>query len=40
LVRGSGWTCGDVGLMPWEKSDHLIRARSPGNAGGAKWVMR
>ncbi len=29
---------GNVGPMLKEKSDHLIRAMKPGNAGGAKGV--
>ncbi len=33
-----GRTGGDVGPKPEEKSDHLIRALKPGNAGGAKGV--
>ena len=40
LLRSAscGRTGGDVGPMPEEKSDHLIRAMKPGNAGGAKGV--
>jgi hypothetical protein len=30
---------GDGPSMSMEKSDHLIRAKKPGNAGGAKGVM-
>ena len=32
----AGRTVGDDGPMPEEKSDRLIVARKPGNAGGAK----
>jgi hypothetical protein len=37
-VRGSGRSRGNAGSMPWEKSDHLVVAGKPGNAGGAKEV--
>ena len=38
LVRGSGRSGGNAGTMPLEKSDHLIVAGKPGDAGGAKGV--
>jgi len=34
----SGRSCSNAGTMLVEKSDHLIRAMKPGNAGGAKEV--
>jgi hypothetical protein len=34
----SGSAARDGGARPWEKSDHLIVARKPGNAGGAKGM--
>ena len=37
--RASGRTGGDVGPMTSEKSDHLVVATKPGNAGGAKGMM-
>ena len=35
-VSGSGVRDGVA--MPWERSDHLIVASKPGNAGGAKGM--
>ena len=38
-IRTGGRTRGNSGTTFREKSDHLVVARKPGNAGGAKGVM-
>lgn len=38
LLEGRACEGNDKGSMSWEKSDHLVRAMKPVNAGGAKEV--